>query len=148
MGALTRTTRLYALLLVPLVLMLVLDAVWLTVAKRMYQSLVRRVQCGANLRVRAAPAIVTYVLMFLGLVGLVLPAMRAGQRQGNAQGKALGDLRLAVTYGGLYGLALYGVFNATNLAIFKDYAWGPALVDTLWGTSLCTLLAYVMRRIG
>lgn len=140
-------TRLYALLLVPLVLMLVLDAVWLTVAKRMYQSLVRRVQCGANLRVRAAPAIVAYVLMYLGLVGLVWPAMRAGQRQG--QGQAQGqDLRLAVTYGGLYGLALYGVFNATNLAIFKDYAWGPALVDTLWGTSLCTLLAYVMRRIG
>lgn len=38
--------------------------------------------------------------------------------------------------GGLFGLVLYGVFNATNFAIFSNYSPTVAILDTLWGTFL------------
>ena len=33
----------------------------------------------------------------------------------------------------LLGIFLYGTFDLTNLAMFKQYAWKLALTDTLWG---------------
>ena len=33
----------------------------------------------------------------------------------------------------ILGLCVYGVFDFTNIAIFKNYKWIPAMLDTLWG---------------
>ena len=33
----------------------------------------------------------------------------------------------------LLGIFLYGTFDLTNLAMFKQYTWKLALTDTLWG---------------
>ena len=33
----------------------------------------------------------------------------------------------------LLGIFLYGTFDLTNLAMFKQYAWKLALTDKLWG---------------
>lgn len=43
------------------------------------------------------------------------------------------------------GLFIYGVFETTNLAIFKK--WDPivATVDTIWGGILFTLTTYIYR---
>jgi len=45
------------------------------------------------------------------------------------------------------GLFIYGVFETTNLAIFKK--WDPivATVDTIWGGILFTLTTYIYRIV-
>ncbi|MDX1581528.1 MAG: DUF2177 family protein, partial [Alphaproteobacteria bacterium] len=48
---------------------------------------------------------------------------------------------LAALHGALLGLAAYGTYNATNLAVLKDWPARLSLVDTLWGTSLTTVSA-------
>jgi uncharacterized membrane protein len=39
-------------------------------------------------------------------------------------------------WGALLGLIIYGIFNFTNLAIFTNYNWTSALIDTSWGILL------------
>ena len=43
----------------------------------------------------------------------------------------------AVVYGILVGLVIYGVFNATNYAINKDWSLKLTLLDTMWGMIVC-----------
>ena len=53
------------------ILMLVFDAIWLNVNKSMYGKMVMRIQ-GKSMSVKMAPAMVAYVVMYVGMVGLVL----------------------------------------------------------------------------
>ena len=62
-----------------------------------------------------------------------------------------GSLLNAFLYGAALGLVIYGVYDFTCLAIFKNWPLMMAFVDCLWGTILCaisaTLTVYVSRFI-
>lgn len=45
----------------------------------------------------------------------------------------------------LYGVSIYGVYDFTTLAIFKDYDWKFALADTLWGGLLFVFSKYMLH---
>jgi len=47
----------------------------------------------------------------------------------------------------ILGLCVYGVFDFTNIAIFKNYKWMPAILDTLWGGILFYLVTFVTYKI-
>ena len=47
----------------------------------------------------------------------------------------------------ILGLCVYGVFDFTNIAIFKNYKWIPAMLDTLWGGVLFYLVTLVTYKI-
>ena len=47
----------------------------------------------------------------------------------------------------ILGLCVYGVFDFTNIAIFKNYSWIPAIVDTLWGGILFYLVTFITYKI-
>jgi uncharacterized membrane protein len=60
-----------------------------------------------------------------------------------------GSLLPAFFYGAALGLVIYGVYDFTCVAIFKDWPVMMAFVDWLWGTFLCavsaTITVYVSR---
>jgi uncharacterized membrane protein len=45
----------------------------------------------------------------------------------------------------LYGVSIYGVYDFTTLALFKDYDWKFALADTLWGGLLFVFTKYMLQ---
>ena len=47
----------------------------------------------------------------------------------------------------MLALGMYGVYNTTNLAILPNYSNELALRDTLWGTSLITMLTFISQYI-
>ena len=47
----------------------------------------------------------------------------------------------------LRGVAVYGVYEATNYAIFERYDWKFALADTLWGGVLFVCARYLLLRV-
>jgi uncharacterized membrane protein len=49
----------------------------------------------------------------------------------------------SLLYGGTVGLAIYGIYNTTCLAIYKDYNASVALYDTIWGTTLNTIVVFI-----
>ncbi len=104
----------------------VLDGLWLGVLMRGFY----RDQLGPLARMSGgslAPlwwaAAVVYVLLALGIVGLV--ASRA-----TSPASAAG-------WGALFGLVVYGVYDMTNMATLRGWPLQVALVDMVWGTAAC-----------
>lgn len=58
----------------------------------------------------------------------------------------------AIGHAALFGLVVYGVYDFTCLAIFKDWPIGMTLVDWLWGGLLCgstsLFVLWISRLLG
>ena len=57
-----------------------------------------------------------------------------------------GRARDAAWRGALLGLASYGAFDLTSLAVFKDFPVTGAAVDMAWGTTVTALVSAVAAR--
>jgi uncharacterized membrane protein len=86
------------------------------------------------MKIEIIPAIISYILLYIGIVWIAIPNAR--QSSGSKFMKALKN-------GGLLGLVIYGVYNATNAAIFKNYDITVGIIDTLWGVVVGTLVVYL-----
>ena len=47
----------------------------------------------------------------------------------------------------ILGFTIYGIFDATNLAIFKGWKPELALIDTLWGGVLFYTLTVIYNKL-
>ena len=104
-----------------LVVVAALDALWLGVlAKDFYRTEMLPV---AAAEVRLLPAAVFYLAYPIGLMALAL-------------WPSPGSLPEAVARAALVGLVAYATYDLTNLATLKQWSWGLALTDTVWGTFL------------
>jgi uncharacterized membrane protein len=119
-----------------LVVVLVVDGIWLTLNKGAYGTLVQGVQ-GRPLQLNMWGAALSYLCMILAIVYFAVPLART------VRGPAW---KGAWLYGGTLGLLIYGIFNATNLAIFHNYTWTMALRDTLWGGILFAGTTWILTR--
>lgn len=79
-----------------------------------------------------------YSLMIVGFIFIILPSL-------NNSSKKDGFLIKSFKYGAVFGFTVYGIYNATNMAIFEDYSLSIAVMDTAWGTFayFCTTLLYL-----
>jgi uncharacterized membrane protein len=49
----------------------------------------------------------------------------------------------SIINGFIFGLIVYGVFDMTNLAIFKNYSLFTGLIDMLWGSLLMSITSFL-----
>ena len=115
--------------------LLILDITWISLSKNMYAGMVQAVQ-NSPMDVSFIFAIIAYILMILGFVYLVIPLLDSKN-----------ILFSSIRNGGLFGFVVYGIYNATNLAIFKKYKWWIGMIDTLWGTIVYTLVSYIYLKL-
>lgn len=112
-----------------------IDLLWLgIIAKDLYQrNLVHLLSPNVNW-----PAAFLFYLMYI--VGIIIFAVRP----------ALLDQSFikAVVWGALFGFFTYATYDLTNLATLKDWPVKIVLVDIVWGTLLCTLVASASYLIG
>ncbi len=107
------------------------DLLWLgVVAKGFYQ---RRLGHLMRPDVQWAPAVLFYLVYVAAL--LVFVAAPAAERASVA--RALG-------YGAFFGLAAYGAFDLTGLALLRDFPWTAAAADLAWGTFLSAVVSAAM----
>ena len=50
----------------------------------------------------------------------------------------------ALLYGALMWFLMYGMYDFTNLTFMKDYPLNFVIVDVIWGTFLCSMIALAM----
>lgn len=112
-----------------LVVLFILDAVWLgVISKDHYSNVIQTIQ-GEPLKPRLLPAFLTYLIMALGLYVFVI-----------STGTGLPKWQL----GALFGFIVYGVFNGTTHAMFKNWDVATAVRDCLWGTFAFGLTTYIL----
>jgi uncharacterized membrane protein len=110
------------------VVMLALDAVWLTAtANSFYRHLLGDIMLDGF---RPAPAVVFYVLYVGGITIFALhPAFASKQ------------WTTAAVYGALFGLFAYATYDLTNQATLKTWSTLVTLIDMAWGCCLTAAAA-------
>lgn len=112
-----------------------LEAAYIAYAARpAYDAMLGKIQRGVPASYgRVYAAALAYAALLVPWHFLVLRPMRTGLSQQQVLARAL-----------LLGVAVYGVYNATNLLLFD--AWDPAvaLMDTCWGISVLVLVSWLL----
>ena len=111
--------------IVPAFTMLALDSVYLSnIGGHLFAKMVKGIQKD-EMKINIFGAIGSYLLLILVLYKFIIVERKS-------QSDAF-----------LLGFCIYGVFDFTNIAIFKNYSLLPALLDTLWGG----VLFYIVTKI-
>lgn len=119
---------------ITIIAILVIDYIWLNTTKSIYNKTVNAVQ-GSDIQINYFGAFISYLTIVISFGIFVVPYLNKG------------NYINAVKYGGLLGLCMYGVFNGTNIAIFKDYSLSVALMDTIWGGVLYSISAIIYTAL-
>ena len=113
------------------ILLVLIDLIYLYfIGKPVFDKTVAAIQ-SSSLVVNIAPAIFTYILMVILLNYFIISV-----------NKSAFDAFIV-------GFCTYGIFDFTNMAIFKKYNLRTAITDTLWGAILffsVTTITYYIKR--
>ena len=115
---------LYKILLVTF-LILLLDILFIGLNKSMWETNVQGIQ-GSPLKLNFKYSIIAYILIILGVCIFVLPVKTECVYK-----------KMFIAF--MWGLITYGIFDFTNLSLFKDYNLNTAITDTLWGGILISV---------
>lgn len=109
--------------------MLALDSVYLSsIGGSLFNKMVRNIQ-NEDMKIDMYGVVGSYILLVLVLYKFIIMDRRSPSDAF------------------ILGLCVYGVFDFTNIAIFKNYKWIPAIVDTLWGGVLFYTVTYITYKI-
>lgn len=114
----------------------VLDGIWISLNLPMYNRMYSSVQ-GSPMRVNMVGAALSYIFIFVAIAFIVAPRLKVTK----------GTIWDCIREGGLIGLCIYAIYNFTNLATLSKYSLTVAILDTLWGATLFTLVAFVLTKI-
>jgi uncharacterized membrane protein len=132
-------------LIVVAVIILVLDAVFLTLFKDFFARQVMLVQ-GTAMKVNIASAAVCYVLIVVGLYYFVLRHIIVPNATSVAASMQTMRLSDGIKSAFFLGILVYGVYETTTLAILKNWSPITALIDTTWGGTLFALSTYIFYK--
>ena len=113
----------------------VIDIVWLgVIAKGIYR---RNLGFILSPEVNWVAAITFYLIYIAGIIFFaVRPAL------------ASNTLRDAAMLGGLFGFFTYATYDLTNMATIKGWPLKIVVIDILWGSCLCLLVAVLSFLIA
>jgi len=108
------------------IIFILLDAIYLFSTRNFTKKVIKNIQ-NQDLVIQVFPSILCYIFLLSAIYYFII----------------LKQASLKEAF--LLGIFIYGVFETTNLAIFKK--WSPllAIIDTLWGGILFTLTTYFYR---
>ena len=111
-----------------LLILVLIDSVYLFLTKAIFGEMVAKIQ-RTSIQFRLAGAIIVYMLLAVSLYYFIV---KPG---------------LSVWEAGLLGLVIYGTFDFTNYAMFKNYDLKIAIMDTVWGSLLFALTTLVYKKM-
>jgi uncharacterized membrane protein len=126
------------------IVIIFLDIAWISLNLTKYSKEVFKVQKAA-LNLRYEHAIMAYIIILFSILYIAIPftsqsiKINNGSKDISIENKLLYSLM----YGGALGFSVFGIYNFTSLAIYKDLDATIAITDTIWGTTLYTLSTFI-----
>jgi uncharacterized membrane protein len=118
------------------IIVLVIDLLWINyIVGDMWKKNVETVQ-KSPMEIRKQYALLSYVLIIFGIYYFVQMNMTKETY-----------VRDSLIKGFIYGFILYGVFDFTNLAIFKEFDLKTAMIDMAWGGALTASALLITNKI-
>jgi uncharacterized membrane protein len=116
------------LFLISAILFVVIDFIYLNLIKKYFENQVKKVQ-GSQLQVNFLGAILCYIFLIFGLNYFIIKSKRSPYDAF------------------LLGILIYGVFETTNYALFKNWSILTVILDTLWGGTLFAVVTFIIDRL-
>ncbi|ADO67459.1 hypothetical protein crov425 [Cafeteria roenbergensis virus] len=124
----------YQLLLILSVVLPLVDSIYLSRVSSHFTSLVKKIT-KENLIFNLPKAVGAYLFLILGLYYFILKDIT----EENLKDKIISAMIL--------GWVIYGTFDFTTGAIFKEYDWNTMILDTTWGGVLYGLVTYITFKL-
>lgn len=115
-------------LLVSAIVFVLIDSVYLNTTKKYFANQIQKVQNSAIVP-NYVSVFLCYVFLITGLNYFIIKPNRSIQDAF------------------LLGIVIYGVYETTNWAIFKNWSSITVIMDTLWGGILFALTTWIVRFI-
>jgi uncharacterized membrane protein len=112
-----------------LICILILDFMYLSLTKNFYNNLVKSIQ-GENIVINNLGLLLAYFFIIFSYYYFIIAK----------NGSVLDAF--------LLGLTTYGIYEATNYAIFKKWTFKAGLLDTLWGGILFGTTRYLTKKLN
>lgn len=123
-------------ILLSIVLLPIIDAPYLYLNKDLYLAATKSISGGRGFTSRYYSAVLVYISLALGIAVLAIPNIRTSSWQALASD--------ALKWGGIFGIAAYATFDFTTHFMFDGWTFQIAVMDTIWGGILCSLVAGVV----
>ena len=107
------------------IILLVVDSGYLYSTSTLFGETVKNIQ-HSSMNIRYGSVFVVYALLAYGLIHFV---------------------KRSVKDAAILGAVIYGVFDFTNYAMFRDYGLHIAIMDTIWGSILMATTTYIYSNI-
>jgi uncharacterized membrane protein len=123
-------------ILLSIIILPVLDTPYLYLNKDLYLAATKSISNGRGFTSRYYSAVLVYMALAIGIAYLAIPNIRTS---------SLNVLALdSLKWGGILGLVAYATFDFTAHFMFNDWTLQIAVMDTIWGGILCSLVAGVV----
>ena len=130
----------YVKYLIISIILMFLDLAWVSFNMNTYSNTILKVQ-KSELEPRIEHTIIAYTIILFSVIYVAIPFTTQNIKKGediSIENKLLKSFM----YGGAVGFSIYGIYNFTSLAIYKDMDSSVGIMDTLWGTTLYTLTTF------
>jgi len=104
------------------------DFIYLNVFKNYFDKQIQLVQ-GSQTKFNFLGAILCYIFLIVGINYFIIKP------------------RKSVSEAFLLGIVIYGVYETTNYAIFKNWSILTVIIDTLWGGLLFAITTYIINLL-
>ncbi len=119
----------YKKILISAILMLLIDLFYLkNIGTPIFGKLVKNIQ-GKDLKLNLLGAGFSYLFLIIAINYFIIIPEKS------------------IVSAFVLGLCIYGVFDATNLAIFEKYSIKASIVDTIWGAILFSITTFITYKL-
>ena len=116
------------LMLVSAIVFITTDFVYLNVIKDYFNNQIKLVQ-GSEPKVNYLGVALCYIFLIAGINYFIIKP------------------RKSVNDAFLLGIVIYGVYETTNYALFKNWSMLTVIIDTLWGGLLFAFTTYIVNML-
>ena len=116
------------LMLLSAIIFTSVDFIYLNLFKNYFEKQIQRVQ-GSQTKFNFLGAVLCYIFLIVGINYFIIKP------------------RKSVSEAFLLGIVIYGVYETTNYAIFKNWSLLTVIIDTLWGGILFAITTYIINLL-
>ena len=120
-----------------MILFIIFDGIWISSNFNYYMTVLKKIQKEPFV-LKIPPIIISYICLSIALY-LYLKFIIYEIKEQKNYNKYL----IAVLYGFLFGLAVYGTYSFTCCTYFKNYTYYDGFKDTLWGIILFCIIGLI-----
>ena len=125
-------------ILLIIIFVFIVDLIWVgKITRTKWDINIENIQ-GIPLKPNTTFAILSYICLIGGLIYFV---------QNESQINKNNYIQKSLINGAIFGLVVYGVYDLTNLSLFKNWNINLAITDIIWGMLLCSIIPLIANHI-